>query len=432
MSDPKNKRDDQSLREAAVRELEEGGRAAASAPESPEALQHELSVHQIELELQNEELRHTVLELRQLHEKYVGLYDFAPVGYFTLDGSGTIRQANLRAGQLLGVERSRLLGRRLLQFTAPESNTTLAALLPRLLASEDGLVAELRLQRADGGVFPVRLEGQAYSPGESLIAVTDITTEKAAQDELLRLNETLERRVVERTARIRELSDELRTVMLAVAEDLMDSLHRVASFVEVLRHDVSSAPVTPTQRFAPVFRSVERMEELARALLEYSRASSTRVRLVSLDLNRVFSEVEKDLQPSMEGRIVKLTHDPLPTVTADIGMMQQMFLNLLENALKFTVEREVARIHVGADETETEFILRFEDNGVGFNNRHRDKLFQVFKRLHPESAFPGVGIGLAIVRRACTRFGGRVWAEGRVGEGATFFMAWPKHPTVLE
>ena len=432
MSDPKNKRDNQSLREAAERQLEDGLQTESPLPETLETLRHELSVHQIELELQNEELRHTVLELRETHDKYVGLYDFAPVGYFTLDESGTIRQANLRAGRLLGVERSRLLGRRMAQFVAPESRTTLAALLPRLLASENGLVAELRLQQVDGSIFPIRLEGQSNAAGEGLIAVTDITTEKAAQEELLRLNETLERRVMERTARIRELSDELRTVMLAVAEDLKDPLHRVASFVEILRRDVSTAPAASAERFSPVFRSVERMEELTQALLEYSRASSMRVRLVPLDLNRVFSEVEKDLQPSMEGRSVHLTHDPLPTVIADIGMMQQVFLILLDNALKFTTPREIARIHVGADETETEIILRFEDNGVGFNNRHKDKLFQVFKRLHPQSTFPGVGIGLAIVRRGCTRFGGHVWAEGRVGEGATFFVSWPKQPTLLE
>ncbi|WP_019588504.1 sensor histidine kinase [Deinococcus apachensis] len=432
MSDTSDERAAQNLREAAERQLEDRTRPALPLPETPEVLRHELSVHQIELELQNEELTQTVLRLQQAHEKYVGLYDFAPVGYFTLDAGGEIREANLRAGRLLGVERPRLLGRRFAQYTAPESRSTLAALLPRLLASEDGLVAELRLQRVDGRSFPVRLEGQAYSPGGSLIAVTDITTEKAAQEELLRLNETLEARVAERLTKIRELSDELKTVALAVSEDLLAPLHQVAALVNLLHRDRSAAPDPLVKHADSVSRAVDRMEELTRALLEYTRASQTRVRLTPLDLNRVFAEVEKDLRPRMEGRAVQLTSSTLPTVLADSGTMQLVFLKLLENALKFTSTRETARIHVGAAETESEFILRFEDNGVGFNNRHKDRLFGVFKRLHPESAYPGTGIGLAIVRRACTRFGGRVWADGRLGEGATFFVAWPKQPTLLE
>lgn len=437
MSDTNHKKGFQDLRTAAEQQLETGLHPALPVLETPEALRHELSVHQIELEVQNEELQRTLGQLRQAHQRYVGLYDFAPLGYFTLSREGTIREANLRAGRLLGVERSRLVGRRLAQFTAPESRSALAVLLPRLLVSGDGLVAELRLQRADGSTFPVRLEGQLDLQGGSLIAVTDITTEKTVQEEMLRLNETLEARVMERTTKIRELGDELRAVALAVAEDMTAPLHRITSLVELLRResdsaDTTSADTAVSRHFDPVLRSVHRVQDLAQALLEYSRASQMRVRFVPLNLNRVLNEVIKDLRPQMEGRTVELSSGSLPTVSADIGVMQLVFLKLLENALKFTSTRETAKISVSAEETEGEFILRFSDNGVGFNNRHKGRLFGVFQRLHPESAFSGAGIGLAIVRRTCTRFGGRVWAEGRLGEGATFFVAWPKQPTMLE
>jgi PAS domain S-box-containing protein len=432
MSETNDERDLQDLRELAERRLEDGPHPAPLLPETPEALHHELSVHQIELTLQNEALQQTVLQLQQTQERYVRLYDFAPVGYLTLNRGGTIQEANMRAGQLLGVERSRLVGRRLAQFTAPESRSTLAALLPKLLSSTDGLVADLRLQRGDGRVFPIRLEGQADPLGGCLIAVMDVSIEKAAQEQLMQLNETLEGRVTERTTKIRELSEELQTVSLAVAEDLMAPLHRIAAVAHVLHPDRSSIPEASVGHVDALFHSVNRMEQLTQALLEYSRASSMRVRLVPLDLNRVFTDIEKELRPQMKGRAVQLTRGPLPTVLADIGTMQLVFLKVLDNALKFTTPRETARIHVSAEETESAFVLRFEDNGVGFNNRHRQQLFGVFKRLHLESAFPGTGIGLAIVRRSCTRFGGRVWAEGRIDEGATFFVSWPKQPTVLE
>ncbi|SMB84376.1 sensor histidine kinase [Deinococcus hopiensis] len=432
MNDQKNEQAQRKLREQAELKLEDAVPEVLPLVETPEALRHELSVRQIELELQNEELQRTVQKLQEAHEKYVGLYDFAPVGYFTLDGNGAIVQANLRASRMLGAEGSRLLGRRLAQFTAPDSRTTLAHLLARLHASQEELVAELRLQRGDGSTFPVRLEGQAYAPAGSLVAVTDITTEKAAQEDLLRLNETLEARVAERTAKIRELSTELRIVAVAVAEDLMAPLRRVASFGELLKRDVVKDSEASLKHLELISRSVGQMEELTTALLEYTRASHGRLRLTPLDLNRVFSEVLKDLRPQMEGRKVSLTSGLLPTVQGDSNAMQQVFLEMLRNALKFTATREEAQIHVRAEETEAEFILRFEDNGVGFNNRHKDKLFQVFKRLHPESAFPGTGMGLAVVRRICTRFGGRVWGEGRVNEGATLFLAWPKQPHVLD
>ncbi|PYE50009.1 sensor histidine kinase [Deinococcus yavapaiensis] len=418
------------LRETAEQKLKETPPFVL--PDTPDVLKHELSVHQIELELQNQQLREANMELQRTQDRYVELYDHAPVGYFTLDDQGIIREANVRTTRLLEMERSRLLGRRLSQFTAPESRTLLAMLLPRLLASAEVIVAELHLQRADGSSFPVRLEGRTPASGGCLIAMTDITTEKNAQAELLHLNETLEQRVRERTAKMREVNDELKAVTLSISEDLMVPLRRVSSLADVLRRDGLTSSGTHAEHFSHVFRSVDRLEELAHALLEYTRASQTRVRLAPLDLNRVFQEVAKDVRPRMQGRTVHLTHDALPVVLSDSSAMQLVFFKVLDNALKFTETRSEARIHVSAQESESEFIVRFTDNGVGFNNRHRDKLFQIFKRLHPESAFPGAGMGLAIVRRVCGRFGARVWAEGKVDGGATFFIGWPKQPTLLE
>ncbi|WP_045235286.1 sensor histidine kinase [Deinococcus pimensis] len=417
------------LREEAERQL--AASTPHALPDTTEALRHELSVHEIELELQNERLREANVELRAARDRYEELYEYAPVGYLTLDERGEIRSVNRRATDLLGQDRERLLGRRLTQFVAAESRTTFALLLPRLHASEAGAAGELRLERPDGRALPVRLEGRAHPTGGTLVALTDISTEHEAREALLKLNETLEGQVEERTRKIRELGDELRTVALAVAEDLMAPLRRVGGFVEVLRREDALGD-TRVEHFQHVFRSVNRMEELTTALLDYTRASQMRVRVAPLDLNRVLTEVRKDLRPLIGERAVHVTSAKLPVVQGDSTAMQLVFLKILENAVKFTATREEARVHVSAEESATEVVVRFEDNGVGFNNRHKDRLFGVFKRLHSESAFHGTGIGLAIVRRVVLRFGGRVWAEGRVGEGATFFVAWPKQPVVLE
>jgi len=428
-----NHSDNDHLRQ--LREEAEAQLAAASSPALPDttdALRHELSVHEIELELQNTKLRETNLELQDARDRYEELYNLAPIGYITLDANDRIRNVNRRATELLGQAASRLLDRRLIQFTAPESRTTLALLLPRLRDSKASIVAEVRLEGADGRVFPARIEGCAHSRGGVLIALTDITAEYTAREELMRLNETLERRVEDRTRKIRELSDELRVVVLGVAEDLLAPLRRVRSFVEVLRRETAGPLDTPADHDNHVFRSVHRMEELAHALLEYTRASQMRVRLVPLDLNQVLAEVRKDLEPHCTNRVVHLSSTALPTVQGDSMAMQLVFLKILENAVKFTATREQAHIRVSAVDADAEVILRFEDNGVGFSNRFKTRPFEMFKRLHPESTYPGSGVGLAIVRRVVLRFGGRVWAEGRVGEGATFFVAWPKQPIILE
>ncbi|WP_146237222.1 ATP-binding protein [Deinococcus yavapaiensis] len=335
-------------------------------------------------------------------DQYAMLLDFAPIGYVTLDKRGVLVDANHKASALMGMERWRLLGRRFLEFTSTSSRSSFALLPPRLLANESR-------KRHDSHTVPVRLEGRVHASGLLLIALSDISVEKGAQEKLLRLNETLERRVEERALKIRELSEELRTVVLAVAEDLMTVLWRpVTAFLEVLQRGSPGLDSTQVTHFNHVFRSVSRMDELARALAEYTLVSFMRVRIAPLDLNRVLDEVRKDLRPLLANRSVSLTNDALPNVQGDSAAMQLVFFELLENALKFTSAREDARIHVSAMETESEVILRFEDNGAGFNNRYKDKLFKVFKRLHSESACQGTGIGLALVRRVCLRFGGRV------------------------
>ena len=430
MNDSNDATDMNRLRDAAEQRVHDA--QSADRPESPDLLRHELTVHQIELQLQNAQLRETIVELEEARERLLDLYDFAPVGYITIDTHGTILEGNLKAARMLGLERSRLLQRRLVQFTAPESRTSLALLLPRALDSKDGLVAELWLQRVDGTTFPVRLEFLARTPDVCRVALTDITTEKNAQEQLMRLNETLEKRVAERTSKIRELNKEFETVTQAVAEDLTLSFRRVASFMEMLRREAPDALGTDATHFSHVFRSVDRVEGMVRALLEYSRVSRMRLRLRPVDLNRVFLEVRKDLQPLMAGRSVRLASDPLPTVQGDTSAMQLIFRELLGNAVKFSAGRDDASIHVDVQETESEFIFCFRDNGAGFNNRHKEKLFDVFRRLHPESAFQGVGLGLALVKRTCARFGARIWGEGKPGEGATFWVAWPKDPILLD
>ncbi|GHF42803.1 PAS domain S-box-containing protein [Deinococcus metalli] len=428
MDDPATPPTGPTLREEAERRLHQRTRLGGSG--SSDALQHELDVHQIELQLQNEQLRETVLQLEQARDNYAALYEFAPVGYLSLDAQGLITDANRRAALLLGIDPARLRGRSMAQCLAPSSRGDFALMRARLPGSPETLLGELLIQRPQGPSFPARVEARARPGGVALLALIDISAERAAQDHLLKLTETLEESVNQRTARIRDLSQEFQTFALAVAEDLMAPMRRVPAFVHVLQQDAPELAAQHPEHFEHIARAVTRVEMLASALLSYTRASAMRLRLAPLDLNRVVLEVRKALHHA--GHAVHVTTEPLPTVLADSTAMQLVFTELLENAAKFAAPGRPARVHISVEEQDTKYVLRFEDNGVGFNPRHSDRLFAPFRRLHPESAYPGAGMGLAIARRICARFEARLWGQGRVGDGATFWIAWPKQPTVLE
>lgn len=430
---------DKLRREQAERELLAGPRPVMEGLTGP-ALLHELQVQQIELEHQNEELRRALLETEEARGRYLDLFDFAPISYFSFDRDGLIQEANLTGCALLGMPRERLIGRRFQLFVDPESRGHFAALLRRVFESPDKRVTNLKLMRQDGSWFHVQIEGMAVSEGglparAFRAAVMDITAQKEAEQEVLRLNETLEARAQQRSAQLRDLGEELERFTYDVASDLEAPLRHIQSFTALLREGLSDGPLPGEQagrHLERIEHAAARMQTLTGALLEFSRASRMRMRLTQLPLEQVLREVRKKLEPELSARRVLLSHDPLPVVRADSGAMGLVFRNLLGNALKFTRTRPEARIWVFALETPREHVIGVRDNGVGFNMRYRDRLFGVFQRLHSGRDYEGAGVGLAIVRRVVARYGGRVWAEGKVGEGATFFVALPKHPAELD
>ncbi|MFC4454786.1 sensor histidine kinase [Deinococcus sonorensis] len=429
------------LRVQAEQELHGQGPAGATpTPGDPVALlqqlqreQHELLVHQIELRLQNEELSRVNAALEQTSHDYQELFDDAPVGYLTLDETGGVCRANLTVCRMLGVERPGLLRRRLSAFLAPEEVGTFALFLRRLLDRGERQSVELWLVGANGTRFAAQLQGEVVVTADrrrtAWLILTDITLQRQAQDEVRRFNATLEARVEQRTRHIQELTAELETFVSGVTHDLMTPLRHIRSFTDRLAEQFQ--PLEPQQaRYVQhVEHSVDRMEQQLEALLNFFRAGQGRMRFQAVQLDRVLKEVLKDLAAELEGRDVQLTAEALPVVEGDSLALRLVFANLLGNALKFTRGRTPARIGVHGCETEREVVVGVRDNGVGFDGRHKQRLFGMFQRLHRQEDFEGTGVGLALVRRVIHRHGGRVWAEGKVGEGASFWFSLPRNPT---
>ncbi len=258
-----------------------------------------------------------------------------------------------------------------------------------------------------------------------LFAVVRSIAERAqAEQEVRRLNEQLEQRVRERTAQLEAATRELEAFSYSVSHDLRAPLRHVHGFTKLLQERARGLDDTTVRYVTIISTAAARMGDLIDDLLALSRTGRAELHAQDVDLTRLVSEVSEECAREAKGRRVVWKLGALPRVTGDPALLRVVFVNLLSNAVKFTARREEAVIEVGAVAGEHgEVIVHVKDNGAGFDSRYADKLFGVFQRLHREDEFEGTGIGLATVQRVIHRHGGRVWAEGDVDRGATFYVA---------
>jgi signal transduction histidine kinase len=231
-----------------------------------------------------------------------------------------------------------------------------------------------------------------------------------------------------RTDQLTALNKELEAFSYSVSHDLRAPLRHIAGFTELLQKSKGPALDEPRRRYLRlVSEAAVRMGELIDSLLVFSRMGRAEMLQTQVDLGAIVRVAQRDVSEADPNRTVRWVVRPLPHVTGDPSMLQLVFTNLLSNAFKYTRNRQDARIEVGWSDAPDEVIVFVRDNGVGFDMAYADRLFGVFQRLHRAEEFEGTGIGLANVQRIVARHGGRVWAQSAPEEGATFFVALPKH-----
>jgi light-regulated signal transduction histidine kinase (bacteriophytochrome) len=281
-----------------------------------------------------------------------------------------------------------------------------------------------------GIIFGQPLFGVVYA---GMGAVTALLTQRIAQrrreqEELRRLNEGLEQRVLARTAELDATNKELEAFTYSVAHDLRAPLRHMNGFIQLLKKHASSSLDEKSQRYLDIISdSSKKMGVLIDDLLDFSRVGRTELQKKVVSLQQLVEEALQELREETKGRDIVWKMGKLPELDVDRSMMRLVVVNLLANAVKFTAKRERAEIEVGSSSNEANEIVVFvRDNGVGFDMKYANKLFGVFQRLHRAEDYEGTGIGLASVQRIIRRHGGRTWAEGQVDRGATFYFSLPK------
>ncbi len=356
------------------------------------------------------------------------LLDLTHDTIFVRDMSDVITYWNRGAQELYGRRSDEALGKRadqLLQTVFPMPLEEIRAELLRTGRWE----GELDNKRADGTPVAVssRWSLQRDPRGQPLAILctnNDITERKRRERDIRTLNEDLEKR----TSQLQASNQELEAFAYSISHDLRAPLRHMVGYTELLQKGASPDLDQKNRRYMMlILESAKRMGNLIDDLLAFSRIGRAEARKTLVSLEQLVTEAVREAQPETVGRNIAWALGTFPDVYADRSMLRVALVNLVSNAVKFTRTRQRAAIEMGcADGKDDETVVFIRDNGVGFDMKYSHKLFGVFQRLHQTEAFEGTGIGLATVQRIIHRHGGRVWAEGAVGTGATFYFSVPK------
>ncbi len=267
-----------------------------------------------------------------------------------------------------------------------------------------------------------------YSPsnGYFVALIDNITEQKAAEQKVNRINDELEERINRRTEELRKKNEEMEAFSYSVSHDLRAPLRGIIGFTTILEEEYSSKLDDEARRLTGIIKNnTQKMGTLIDGLLTFSRIGRGEINKTIIDTHQMVEQVILELKHRNERNTISWTIHPMPYIYGDTNTLHQVWANLLSNAVKYSAVRPNPKIEISSFEKDGQQVFVVRDNGVGFNESYGNKLFKVFQHLHSMNEYEGTGVGLAIVERIISRHGGKVWAEGRIDSGASFYFSLP-------
>lgn len=343
------------------------------------------------------------------------LVEHLPLALVLVNSRGEIEFVNRACERLLGHSRGALVGQRIEVLVPTKSRSVHEAYVESFLRSPSvrgmGVGRDVVALHEDGREIPVEigLAPVSVPDGHAIVAsLIDITTRKDHEQRLQQSNRDLER------------------FAYVTSHDLQAPLRQVAGFARLLQEDLGDELTGESrENLEFLLDATNRMQNLIQALLTFSRVQSAEVQRASVDLGGVLETVLATLSEDVREAGASIEADDLPQLDGNRDQLEMVFQNLIANALKFRAGDRPPVLRIRAARVARRWRLEFADNGIGFDEKYNEEIFQMFRRLEDRARFPGTGIGLALVRRIVESHGGRIWAEAKRGEGSRFILELP-------
>lgn len=373
------------------------------------------------------------MALRASEERFRAVFEHAAVGIARVGLDGRWLEVNQRLCDIIGRDRDALLAATFQDVTHPDDlDADLAEVQAVLAGRGRSYRMEKRYLRPDGSVVWVLLtvallRTPSGEPDYFISAVEDISARKAAEEALRELNATLEERVADRTRQLQETVAELDAFAYTVSHDLRAPLRGIEGFARILREEHAGGLGETGQRYATrIYAAAERMDQLIQDLLAYSRLGRVDLELRQVELEAVVEASLGDHRAVLDAAGAEVTVErPLPAVLGNRAVLSQIVGNLLTNAAKFVAKGTAPHIRVRAEREAGRVCLWVEDNGIGIEDEYRERVFNVFERLHGQEYYSGTGIGLAVVKKGAERLDGRAGMEPNPAGGSRFWVELP-------
>ncbi|BAZ10300.1 two-component hybrid sensor and regulator [Calothrix sp. NIES-4071] len=356
-------------------------------------------------------------QVSRLENRLQSLLNKLNVGVFRCTVEGRILEGNNAFLRLLNIEtilQAQMLDLRQL-FWQHENPVEQQSFITEIALHQDGGIKWIQLSQT-----LITTEDEPFIEG----LIEDITQRKEAETALQKLNEKLEVRVIERTADLQDVIEQLKMFADSVSHDLRAPLRSIQGFAEALLEDYISSLDTKAQNYLTrIVSAAELTNILIENLLEYSKLSRTQLQLEAVNLNTIVSQVLAQMEEELRHKQAEVhVIDTLPNVLGHYNTCVQIFTNLLSNAIKFVTPNVKPKVIIRAETNQDSFILWVEDNGIGIKPQYHEKIFAVFERLHGIESYPGTGIGLAMVRKGVERMRGECGVESQLGQGSKFWI----------